>query len=373
MQRKYTSGGRAIRIGCVIAWSVCLSGASASAQPVVNSISGTVSHNQTVVISGSLFGTKSSVAPLVWENFNDGALTSSLTAHGGITFNNNNNLRHPFSAYNARANFKVNPPGGDGYYFGYDGGTAPKWFVQYWIKLASNWHWGTTIPGAGDDGLANIKIFRMFPQGARNYSNAGYAIHGFDGGSLLRFVETGPQNYIDDARPWFASNTWHNVQVQYGENSGVDQNNGTMKIWIDGVLRDSTTTLNTNIGGDGSAINKRPYIIGFFDSWPASDAAVSNMYAYYTDIYVDDSWARVEICDANTYSACRLREIQVPTAWSSGSISVKVNQGAFVSGQTAYVYVVDSSGRVNANGIPVTISGTGGGSPAAPTNLRIVP
>jgi hypothetical protein len=197
-----------------------------------------------------------------------------------------------------------------------------------------------------------------------------------DGGDILRFVENGVETYLNvDARPWFSTGVWHSVQVQYGENSGVDRADGKMSLWIDGVLRDSATNLVTNVGSDGSAVNKRPYIIGFFDSWPASDAAVSNMYAYYTDIYVDNTWARVEIGDASTYSSCRHREVQVPTSWGTSSIAIKVNQGSFTSGQTAYLYVVDSNGSVNASGFPVTINGSGTSIPVpgAPYNVHVIP
>ena len=348
--------------------AVCLLPAAAAAQPSIATVSGTPAHNDTLVINGSAFGTKATPAPRLWETFSDGTVDPALTVNGGTFFSNADNLRNQFSKKNARADYK-----NGGYYFEYGVTTAPQWFVQYWIKLAPNWKWGTTTFGGGDDGLANIKFFRLFPKGSRNYSNVGYSLHGFDGGNVLRFVENGVQQYLNtDARPWFAPGVWHNVQVQYGENSGVDQNNGTLKLWIDGVLRDSTTTLNTNASADGAAINKRPYIIGFYDSWSPSDAAVSNMYAYYSDVYVDTSWARVEIGNAPTYSACTLREIQLPIAWSNTSVSVRVNQGSFTTGQAAYVYVIDANGVVNSNGYRIMI-GTGNPTPPTPpANLRII-
>ena len=350
---------------------VCGLTATASAQPAVTGVSGTVTNNQTVVISGSGFGTKAVAAPLVWEDFADGALAPNLVTRAGTFVANTNNLRHPFSTRNARSDYK-----NQGYYFGYDATTAPKWFVQYWIKLASNWRWGTTTYGGGDDGLANIKFFRMFPTGSRTYANAGYSLHGFNGGNVLRFVENGAQNYINvDGRSWFTANVWHSVQVEYGENTAAGATNGTMRLWVDGVLRDSITTLDTNPTADGSAVNKRPYIIGFYDSWAASDAAVSNMYAYYGDIYVDNSWARVELGDAATYAACRHREMLIPTAWAAGSVSARVAQGTFTAGETAYLYVVNASGQVNASGFRVTVGGTAPPPPprpAPPTNVRIL-
>jgi hypothetical protein len=359
------------RGACIIAFVLALASlplikTSAATQPAIFGVSGTVANALPLVITGAGFGSKSTARPLVFEDFS-ASLNPSLTNHGPVTLSNADNLRHPFSTRNGRADFKKMPLGGDGYYFDYNGGTAANWFVQYWIKLAPNWRFGAAPYPGPDDGLANVKIFRMFPTGERNYSNVGYAVHGWENGSLSRFVEFGAAPYVADSRPWFTPGAWHNVQVQYGENGGVDQTNGVIKLWVDGTLRDSTTTLNTNVGRDGPAVNKRPYIIGFFDSWPASDAAVTNMYAYYSDIYVDNSWARVELGNAATYGACTLREIQMPTAWSDGSVTVQVKQGAFTLGQVAYLYVTDASGNVS-GGLRVSI----GGGPAPPTNVKIL-
>jgi len=341
---------------------------AADAQPTVSGVSGTIKNGQTITITGANFGVKSTPAPLIWEDFSDGVLDSKLAVRGGTFALNGDNLRDAFSTHNARSDYKNN-----GFYFGYDNGTASKWFVQYWIKLASNWHWGTSTFGGPDDGLANVKFFRLFPTGSRTYSDVGYATHGFDGGNVLRFVENGAETYLNiNGQDYFTPSTWHQVQVAYGENSGVDVADGTMQLWIDGQQLDSTTTLVTNVGADGPAINKRPYIIGFYDSWSPSDANVANMYAYYTDLYVDTSWSRVELGNAATYASCTHRETLIPSAWSASSVSATVVQGTFASGQPAYLYVVDASGRVNASGFAVAIGGSTAQKPRPPTNLRII-
>ena len=355
---------------CGMVCGLCAVAVPAAAQPTVSGVNGTVANNQTITITGAAFGTKAAAAPLIWEDFSDGALDPNLVNHGpGPATINATNLRHSFSTKNVRADYKT-----AGAYFGFDNTTAPKWFVQYWFKLASNWHWGTSTFDGGDDGLANVKFFRMFPTGSRTYANAGYSTHGFSGGDTLRFVENGVQFYTGvNAQSLFTLNVWHCVQVEYAENTAAGAANGTMRLWVDGVLRDSTTTLDTNPVGDGPAVDKRPYIIGFYDSWSPSDAAVPNMYAYYSDIYVDRALSRVEIGNAPTYAASTHREMLIPTAWSAGSISAKVTQGTFTTGQTAYVYVADATGRVNAAGFRVTIGGTATTTaPRPPTNVRIV-
>jgi hypothetical protein len=57
-------------------------------------------------------------------------------------------------------------------------------------------------------------------------------------------------------------------------------------------------------------------------------------------------------------SQATITETQLPTAWSGNSVSVSVNLGKFSNGQTAYVFVFDSSGAANSTGFPVSVGGT---------------
>ena len=97
------------------------------------------------------------------------------------------------------------------------------------------------------------------------------------------------------------------------------------------------------------------------------------------NIYIDDVFiqtgtqARVELCDSSTWSSRKHCEIQYPSAWADGSISIQFNQGAFGAGNAAYLYVVDSSGNVNSSGYKVTISPPSGNTtpPSPPRNFRM--
>src|SRR5207248_10898297 len=73
-----------------------------------------------------------------------------------------------------------------------------------------------------------------------------------------------------------------------------------------------------------------------------------------------------------TYAASTIREVQIPTAWSGSSISLTVNLGKFQTGQTAYLYVVDSNGQANSAGVPITVgSGGGGGGDTTPPTVSL--
>jgi hypothetical protein len=78
-------------------------------------------------------------------------------------------------------------------------------------------------------------------------------------------------------------------------------------------------------------------------------------YRYFADLYVDTTLARVELCDAATYSGSTVCEPQIPSSWSTTSIGVTVNSGAIPDG-TGYLYVITTD-NVPSAGYSVTVGG----------------
>jgi hypothetical protein len=98
-------------------------------------------------------------------------------------------------------------------------------------------------------------------------------------------------------------------------------------------------------------------------------------------VYVDDPYiqigseAHVELCDTNTWSARKHCEIQPPTNWSNSSVSLTLNKGSFNSGDTAYLYAVDSTGSVNSNGYQIVLGAsqeTDTTPPNPPTGVEVI-
>jgi hypothetical protein len=76
---------------------------------------------------------------------------------------------------------------------------------------------------------------------------------------------------------------------------------------------------------------------------------------YIDDIYIQTgTMARIELCDNGTWANRKHCEIQYPTAWSDGSLTVVVNKGSFGVSDSAYLYVVDAAGAVS-DGYPITL------------------
>jgi hypothetical protein len=90
-----------------------------------------------------------------------------------------------------------------------------------------------------------------------------------------------------------------------------------------------------------------------FQNYQGNGFGSTGTRAWMDDIYISTSQARVEICDAAQWASCRKKEIQYPTAWADGRLSVRLNKGARTNLTGAYLYVVDSTGAANANGFPL--------------------
>jgi len=76
---------------------------------------------------------------------------------------------------------------------------------------------------------------------------------------------------------------------------------------------------------------------------------------YFADLYMDTTPQRVVLANNVVYAAATITELQIPTSWSDTSIGVTVNLGTFSTGQTAYLFVFDSTGTPSASGFPVTV------------------
>lgn len=85
-----------------------------------------------------------------------------------------------------------------------------------------------------------------------------------------------------------------------------------------------------------------------------------------TDIWQDDIYlsfangkAQVELCDNGTWTSRTHCEIQYPTAWADGSITITGNYGSFSNGNTVYLYVVDSNGDQSPASDPILLGEEG--------------
>lgn len=91
--------------------------------------------------------------------------------------------------------------------------------------------------------------------------------------------------------------------------------------------------------------------------WFRDSYSLPNVEIVYDDIYVavgPGSVARVEITDAPTYTQSHHATILKTVSWSDSQITATIPAAGLDYSGTLYLYVTNSDGQTNANGIPIT-------------------
>lgn len=371
------------------------------AAPDPTGYTGTLTHGSSVTITGSSFGTKSTATPVAWDNFSQDSVGSAPTSTAtmgswtNVGWDSATGVT-PFTVSTAVQRFS----GSRSVYANMNremracfagGSDSQTWFVQYWFYLGP----GFAFNSSNMSSLGNIKFFRMWSTGSDTANVRVSADGTYDvavtcesiGGSENWNPVISGYKYIDQVMGYsdpgyvdptctgwkhfendVTTGSWHLFQFEY-KDSSVGGSDGVIRWWFDGKLILNRSDFRTRDSSNQSF--KRPQTVGFYNSHSADGSSAA---FYMSDVYIDNTWARVEIGDASTYAACTHKEIQPATAWTdnadptSDSITVTLNQGSFADESTAYVYVVDSTGAVNANGYEITFGSSG--SPALQPTMQ---
>jgi len=334
----------------------------AHAAPTVTQASGTFSNGSSVTITGNSFGTKSTASPLVFDNFESGNNGSKLGLANAVVgkWQDGAGSEHPaytteqahggsksvkLAANENAYNLSVN-----------QNGSFPVIYMDWWVRL-----------NLLDNISRNWKPFRIYGNDDRMAVNDVVMCNG-DGFSIIN--ENAEAGFWWGEGGNFNNNQWQHYQVMLRASSSAGSADGAARQYINGRLVSDHTGVVTR----ASSVHWSQIRIGHYWATSSVDGCSGNSGAniYLDNVYVDTSWAHVELGNASTYAASTQREIQIPTSWSASSITFNVSTGAFASGSTAYVYVTDSNGAVNSTGIPVTINGAGSTAkvPSPPTNAN---
>jgi hypothetical protein len=123
------------------------------------------------------------------------------------------------------------------------------------------------------------------------------------------------------------------VEIKYS-----NQSNGYIKLWENGTQKIFYVGRTDRYAG----LDRTEGIGGY-----ARGRAVNN-WRYFADVYLDYTPARVVLANSANLSAATIVEPQIPSSWSSTSITFAANLGRLTSGQTVYLFVVSPSGEISA-------------------------
>jgi hypothetical protein len=333
--------------------------------PVVQQVSGPLDHNATITISGSGFGSKSTPAPLVWDNASGNALTdkwsggwpSMLPGYNvgyyspmrGINTPHPRDTRYiagahadnggPFAGYMVMIYKTIPLP------------PLPFYIYASWYQRADDqWHFG------GDN---NYKTFD-YSEGESPYASfkSWYTCYGpphpdSRTGEAQWVTEAGtPLNDRNGHNSWWAeavnpmAGQWSKVEIAI---KVTDQPDGYINVWENGHSVINYVGLTDNYGGTKRTIGVGGYarMQGYTSNW-----------RYFDDVYVDTTLSRIVLADKPVLSAATIIENQIPSAWSDNSLTATVNLGKFTQGQPVYLFVVDSTGTPSAAGLALSAGGT---------------
>jgi hypothetical protein len=347
---------RSIALAIVASASVNVS----LAAPAVSSISGPATDNSVVTINGSGFGSNS--LRVEWlggtggviESGGDGETFRSLSragwsedlAPGRFTTANVYSGRVSL-AFDSAAN------GNDGRFgMHYDTGVQYAELYTSYMTYFDNrgvgsgqWkmmRWGHTN-SLVDTSTPNTLMSNWWPSG-----DAYVVFNGTTQGAGEDISIWMNESPLPQAGAWYRVETMMRPATAAGRADG--------EVWVrvtrasDGVQTGYFRNANVTTYTPGET---KRYRFVTFQNYQGNGFGTTGTRAYMDDIYISTTQARVEICEAAQWSACRKKEIQYPTAWADGRITVRLNKGARSSLTGAYLYVIDSTGAANANGIPL--------------------
>jgi len=342
--------------------------AVAGAQPAVSTATQQATASGTMlVVSGTNFGVHANHNPAgsgaflnaAWQTFESGQLSG-----GNMTLENISPSQWSVQSTGARPNSrfyarKVYIDNRLGELNLAQANTTGKWFVSFWFRVQD-----VASQQSG-------KFFRIWGDNANVYLSTGAGNLETRGFSECTSCTPQPAT-VWTSPDAFVADQWARVDIEMAQSPDL------FAVYVNGKLewrRSSTLTgadkeqwIPNPLGGNGHTIGIGGMIDSAAEGWPANGSYK------FDDVYIDYTWARVELGNAATWAACTRKEIQPPRQWSGTQITAQLNAGAFAPGQTAYVYVVDANGAVNTNGVPIVIGGTVTTTqrPQPPTNVRII-
>lgn len=342
---------------------ICINQISISA-PVISTVSDTTpDNNQAITITGTDFGAETTIVS--WDDFeahSDGTNIYNTPAIIGpnwtciYSYNGDgaeyDNYRSHSGNISAKIEWGVAPSNTIRAFGWVNQGPFNELYITYWRYMTGNF---TTA--------CNHKQYFL-------YGNNGEMPQG------LNLIPMGNQNWGyynqvgDPAVPycvryncntagWVYSNTsnvFQRWEVYTLLNDPPSASNGIIREWLNGVQGINTTDWRGRYD-TGEYIDFR---LGHM-----AQGFTASAIAWFDDLYIATTQARIEIGNNSSFSSCTHREIQPSSSWSGSSATFNFRTGTFGSGNTVYIFLVDEDG-VASNGYAVTI----GGADTTPPTLQ---
>jgi len=348
---------------------------------LVSSVSGEVNHGGSITVFGSGFESEGPEI-IMWDDFESGTLGDYLVGnppaitHSGILYSMFNFepengqvivYDDEYSRYGNKA-AKLSWTDNEDTGFGCIGCGPFQQLYMSWQRRHRPITNGEIV--YNPPAFENHKMFRTWA----NADPSGRCMEHYAsvGGESYWRLTTQAEGIGYETRSWptpganFAGtvDTWQRWEYHIKTNNpGVA--NGILKMWINNSTQEPRCFYSTDFGEEipcedlemtacdgGETGFATRVIIGQMTRYHLFD----EVNAWFDDLYVATSPARIEIGNASTWAECTDKNVQPHLTWNENVIEVQVNTGAFQQGQTAYLYMIDSAGNVSNSGIGVEVT-----------------
>lgn len=327
------------------------------ATPTISSVSGTLTHGETITLSVANEGT-SPLPLLLWEDFSTGTVGNNLNASPQVgtwalntipTAKYNDTQVHRVGGKTAYAN-RTDAVGEWSNFNVEDVAEAPHFYQTFWFRYA--------LPNL----QGPVKLSQV--HGSVGNFTPGVGIGDLSGGNWQWYIQKEDTGFVQDSCSNPSEDAWHHFEWILKESS-PNTANGNVIAKIDTVAECNQVNIITR------QTSAHWYLFEFFTGITGFD--LDNEETWIADCYLNDSWARVEIGDNAAYASCTHREIQRPLTWASGAITFQLNTGSFANDATVYVFVINDTDNgtdgERSSGFEITLGGEGGGGEPGTTAI----
>jgi hypothetical protein len=286
-----------------------------------------------------------SYLPILWDDFESGNLDKWSFRAGGKSWEVSSRNHRPNSSYSAH---KLSRNGLDSMQI--RPASHPEYYTSFWMYLS---------PGSTSN---NDKYFRAGDTITKKNLIVNYNTNS-------RYLQTTVEHAVGQTKGRYGTHpmsalrgSWNFVEVMWG--MPIDRKNrdkNYFELYINGKLKNRLTPTEydkrkNNTDGlwkFGETMTKSPYIS--LGTWFRSSGNYNIGDGwYFDDVYISHTRARVVLGNAPVYSDCTHLEMQIPTAWYWGRVSINLNQGSFDEDESVYLFVIDKNNKVS-NGYPVSL------------------